>query len=84
MNGWWLGWAVGTVVVLVVVTLLVLMIRGASAAAGKAEAILAALGDARDNTEALWRLDATNEVALRIVAAASAAREHLTSKAPAP
>lgn len=80
MNGWVLGWAIGLVVVAVVVILLVLMIIGASRAAAKAEAILAALQDARDNTEGLWQLDATNQVADRIIDAATSAREHLASK----
>ncbi len=83
MNGWVLGWAIGLVVVAVVVILLVLMIIGASRAAAKAEAILAALQDARDHTEGLWQLDPTNEVADRIIASATAAREHLASKANA-
>ncbi len=81
MNGWVLGWTVGLVVVAVVVILLVLMIIGASRAAAKAEAILAALQDARDHTQGLWQLDATNQVADRIIDAATAAREHLASKA---
>lgn len=81
MNGWVLGWAIGAVVVAVVVVLLVLMISGASRTAAKAEAILAALQDARDNTEGLWQLDATNQVADRIISAATAAREHLASTA---
>ncbi len=81
MNGWVWGLAIGLVVVAVVVVLLVLMIIGASRAAAKAEAILAALQDARDNTEGLWQLDATSETADRIVAAATAAREHLAGKA---
>ena len=74
MNGWVLGWTIGLVVVAVVVILLVLMIIGASRAGAKAEAILAALQDARDNTEGLWQLDATSQVADRIVASATAAR----------
>lgn len=81
MSGWVSGWAIGTVVVLLVVALLVLMIRGAALAAGKAEDIVVALGDARTNTAGLWELDVTNQTALRIVAAATAAREHLETKA---
>jgi len=81
LNGWVLGWTIGLVVVAVVVTLLVLMIVLASRAAAKAEAILAALHDARDNTEGMWQLDATNQVADRIIASATAAREHLAGRA---
>lgn len=78
--GWVIGLTVALVLVAVVVVLLVLMIIGASRAAQKAEAILAALQDARDNTEGLWLLVDTNEVAGRIVGAATAAREHLAAK----
>ena len=81
MNGWVLGWLIGAAVVVVVVALLLLMIVAASKTAAKAEAILAALGDARDNTAGLWQLDVTNQVAGRIVEAATAAREHLAAKA---
>ena len=77
---WVIGLTVGLVVVALVVVLLVLMIIGASRAAEKAEAILAALQDARDNTEGLWLLDDTNTTADRIVEAATAARVHLASK----
>jgi len=75
---------IGAAVVLVVVTLLLLMIVGAAKTATKAEAILAALEDARDNTAGLWQLDATNQAAGRIVDAAVAAREHLAAKAATP
>ncbi len=81
MSGWVVGWAIGAIVVVLVVALLVLMIRGALQAAGKAEDIVAALGDAQANTAGLWQLDATNQVASRIVAAATAARGHLEAKA---
>ncbi len=81
MSGWVVGWAIGAIVVVLVVALLVLMIRGAARAAGKAEEIVSALGDARANTAGLWQLDGTNQTAARIVAAATAAREHLESKA---
>lgn len=78
--GWVIGLTVALVVVAVVVVLLVLMIIGASRAAQKAEAILAALQDARDNTEGLWLLAETNAAASRVVGAATAAREHLAAK----
>ena len=84
MNGWVLGWVIGAVVVVVVVILLLLMIVAASKTAAKAEAILAALEDARDNTAGLWQLDVTNQTAGRIVDAAVAAREHLAAKAATP
>lgn len=78
MNGWILGYIIGAVVVVVVVVVLLLMIRGASRVAGKAEAILAGLHDVRDNTEALWQVQATVSTAERIVAAAADARLSLT------
>jgi len=77
VNGWVLGWTIGLAVVAVVVILLVLLIVLASRAGAKAEAILVALQDARDNTEGMWQLDATNQVTDRIIASATAAREHL-------
>lgn len=78
MNGWLLGYAVGTLVVLVVVVALLLMIRGARRTAGRAEAVLNALNDTRDNTEGLWQVAATVSTAERIVAAAADARLSLT------
>lgn len=81
VSGWVQGWIIGAAVVVIVVVLLLLMIRGAARAAGKAEDIFAALEDAQVNTLALWAVDDTNQVATRIVAAATSAREHLASKA---
>ena len=81
MNGWVIGWIVGSVVVVVVVMLLLLMIQGAARTAAKAESVLAALDVAKVNTQPLWAVDATNQVAGRIVAAATAAREYLASQA---
>lgn len=78
MNGWILGYLIGTVVVLVVVIALVLMIIGARRTAEKAEAILAGLNDTRDGTEGLWQVAATVSTAERIVAAAADARLSLT------
>lgn len=74
MDGWVLGFAVGAAVALIVVVLLLLMIRGAKRVLGKAEAILAALHAARDNTAGLWELPATNAAVGRIVDAATDAR----------
>lgn len=84
MNGWVLGWLIGAAVVVVVVTLLLLMIVGAAKTAAKAEAIVVALEEGRDNTAGLWQLDVTNQAAGRIVDAAAAAREHLAAKAANP
>lgn len=78
MNGWILGYLVGAVVVLIVAAALLLMIRGARRTAERAEAVLAALHDARDGTSALWQVHATVTTADRIVAAAADARRSLT------
>ncbi len=77
MNGWVYGYVVAAVVVLVVVAVLVLMIAGARRTAEKAEAIVAALREARDGTAALWQVQTTVLTAERIVDRASAAREAL-------
>jgi ATP/ADP translocase len=79
MNAWVVGWLIGAVVVALVVLLLGLMIRGAARAAGKAEDILAALEQARDNTAGLWQVSKTNRVATRIIDAATATREGLAA-----
>ena len=80
MGGWIIGWSIGAVVVVALVVLLLLMIRGAHRAGVKAGNILAALESGRDNTAALWAVDATNKTARRITNAATAARLHLESK----
>lgn len=82
MNGWIVGYAVGALVVLTVVIVLLLMIRGARRTAERAEAVLRALYDVRDNTEGLWQLGATVRTAERIVAAAADARVALTPGEP--
>lgn len=83
MSGWVLGWMIGAGVVVIVVVLLLLMIQGAARAAGKAEEVLAALDEAKVNTSPLWAVDTTNQVATRIVGAATSAREYLASQAEA-
>ena len=80
-TGWVIGYLVGGVLILVVVVLLLLMIRGAHKAAVKAEAILAALEESRDNTAPLWAVNDVNSAIERITAGAGAVREHLASKA---
>ena len=77
MSGWAIGFTVGAAVVVVVVVLLLLMITGARKVAAKAEDILAALHEARDNTQPLWGLVDTNSTADRIIAAATDARHAL-------
>lgn len=84
MDGWLLGYIIGAVVAVVVVVLLLLMISGARRTAGKAEAILTSLYDARDGTAPLWELQTTVLTAGRIVSAASAAREELAAASAPP
>lgn len=79
MNGWHLGIAIGAVVVLVVVVVLLLLIAGARRVAEKAEAVVAALHDARDGTAALWQLGTTVKTAERIAESAADARRSLSS-----
>ena len=80
-TGWVIGYIVGGALVAVVVVLLLLMIRGAQRAAIKAEAVLAALEDSRDNTAPLWAVHDVNEAVERITDGAAAVREHLAAKA---
>lgn len=79
MSGWLIGFVVGALVVVVVVALLLLMIANARRVAAKAEAILDALQQARDNTYGLWAVTGTNLAADRIVRAATQAREALAA-----
>lgn len=78
--GWIIGFSVGAAVVVIVVVLLTMMIVGMRAAAIKAEAILAALHAARDNTQGLWELERTNTAITRILAAATTARVALADE----
>lgn len=84
MSGWTIGFVVGAVVVVAVVVLLIAMILLARRINSKAEAIIAALHAARDNTQGLCDLAATNATADRIVDAATAAREGLGAQGGAP
>ena len=77
-TGWVIGYVIGGVLILAVVVLLLLMIRGAHGAAVKAEAILAALEESRDNTAPLWAVNDVNGAIERITGGAAAVREHLT------
>lgn len=79
-TGWVIGYIVGGALIAVVVVLLLLMIRGAERAAVKAEAILDALHESRDNTAPLWAVNDVNRAVERITAGAGAVREHLAAK----
>lgn len=76
-----MGWAVVLAATALVVLLLVLLIRGASRAANKAEAIAAAFRESRAHTAGLWEVDTTNRTIVRITESAAAAREYLETKA---
>ncbi len=80
-TGWIIGYVIGGTIVLLVVVLLLLMIRGAHRAVIKAEAVLAALLESRDNTEPLWAVNDVNKAIGRVTGGATAVREHLASKA---
>jgi len=80
-TGWIVGWAIGLAAVVLVVLLLMLLIRGASRAANKAEAIVAAFNEARENTAGLWNVDTTNRTIVDVTSAARATREYLESTA---
>lgn len=82
-TGWLIGYVIGGLLVAVVVVLLLLMIRGANRAAVKAEAILDALLESRDNTTPLWAVDDVNVAIERITDGAGAVRRHLASKGAA-
>lgn len=77
---WLVGYLVAAVIILLVVVLLLLMIRGARDAAVKAEAILEALHQSRDNTAPLWEVNNVNRAIERITDGAGAIREHLAAK----
>jgi hypothetical protein len=77
MDGWMLGFAIGGAVVVVVVLLLLVLISLAGRIAGRAEAILAALHAARDNTAGLGELTKTKRAVARINAGATTARERV-------
>ncbi len=79
-TGWVIGYVVAGVLIVVVVVLLLLMIRGARRAAVKAEAVLAALEETRDNTGPLWAVHEVNEAVERITDGAAAVREHLAAR----
>ena len=80
MNDWVIGYIAGGAVVLVVALVLIVMIMSARRAAARAEAILEALVEARDRTNALWALADTRTAARRIVAAAASARQGLAGE----
>lgn len=79
-TAWLIGYSVAVVIILLVVVLLLLMIRGARNAAVKAESILDALIESRDNTAPLWEVNDVNHAIERITEGAGAIREHLADK----
>lgn len=79
-TAWVIGYVVAGVIIVLVVVLLLLMIRGAHNAAVKAEAILDALIESRDNTAPLWEVNNVNRAIERITDGTGAIREHLAAK----
>ena len=79
-TAWIIGYLIAGVIILLVVVLLLLMIRGARNAAIKAEAILAALHESRDNTAPLWETNNVNNAIERITEGAGVIRQHLADK----
>ncbi len=80
-TAWLIGYLVAGIIIVLVVVLLLLMIRGARDAAVKAESILDALIESRDNTAPLWEVNNVNHAIERITDGAGAIRRHLADKA---
>ena len=64
--GWYVGWAVGVVVVALVAVLVLEITARAQRITRQADDITRALDGARENTEPLWGVRATNHAADRI------------------
>ncbi|MHB1091104.1 MAG: hypothetical protein ACYC06_08365 [Ilumatobacteraceae bacterium] len=79
-TGWLVGYTIGGLIVVVVVVLLLLMIRGAHRATLKVKSIVAALEEARDNTEVLWAVNDVTKTVRRITGSAGTIRTHLAQK----
>lgn len=77
LSGWWIGYAVGTLVVVIVVLVVGAIILTARKIADIAEDGTRSLAEARDRTEALWQVATTNNVARDLLAGAKQAREAL-------
>lgn len=74
-GGWYLGIAIGVVVVLIVVAVALLLIQVAARIRRQAGLVVAALEDARANTQPLWDVAETNRTAKGILEGAIRARE---------
>ncbi len=74
---WTIGWIVAAAVVLVVILVVGTIIYLASRIRDQLAQILQALTEARDNTQALWEVQTTNQVAKEILEAARRARAAL-------
>lgn len=75
LGGWYVGIAVGVAVVLVVVAVVLLLIQVAVQIRRQAGMAVAALEDARTNTQPLWDVATTNRTATAILEGAIRARE---------
>jgi hypothetical protein len=74
---WTVGWIIAAAVVVVVVLVVGSIIYLAARIRAQLAGILEALTEARDNTEPLWEVQTTNQVAKEILEAARAARAAL-------
>jgi hypothetical protein len=77
LTNWWVGYIVGASLVVVVALLVLTITITAKRIARVAEDATHTLVIARDRTEALWRVNTTNQVASEILSGAKAARRAL-------
>lgn len=73
-----MGYVIGTIVVLVVAGVAIALIVTARRIGDVAEDATRSLALARDRTEALWQISATNQVAAGLLEGARTAREALS------
>jgi hypothetical protein len=83
LTWWWVGYALGAAIVVVVAVLVIGIILTAHSIAKVAADATRALEEARDRTEALWRVGETKMAAEEIRDGAVAAREAIRPP-PAP
>ncbi len=79
-TGWSIGFFIAAVITVLVVVLLLLCIRWSHRAAVKAESILSALQESRENTEVMWAVKDVNTAIRDITDHAGGIRTHLAGK----
>ncbi len=75
LGGWYVGIAIGVLVVLIVAVVALLLIQVAARIRRQAGMAVAALEDARANTQPLWDVATTNRTAKGVLEGAIRARE---------